>query len=242
VQASLPYRLGGISSEKIPMNHQMISEQFKSSFLKPSAANGFIKAYEELTSAIAEEDDEFVRQVCEPALADHLLSAMTDIKKKGLRLVKAVPASGNRVFNLNYNKVSIHAFQPFERSKQDKTMSLKTPAVEMFVNFVGATKGLDYRTLAFITFVVEIDTNVQLKLVSRTPAQETEVPNRFDALQTHRIEFAIPKDDFLKGRNIMSLLSLQMKNQPPGEMWGDMFASGSYQWYIYDMDDFMRSK
>lgn len=242
VRTSLPYRLGGIYSEKKETTHRVISEQFASSILKPTAAEGFVQAYEVLTSAIAEEDDVFIRDVCEPVLADKLLAAMSDLKQKGLRLVKSVPASNKRTFSVNYNMVAIHGFQPLDRREQGKATPLVTPIIEMHINMDGLTKGKDVRHKAFIALVVEFDTNVHLKLVNRAAGQDAEDPTSLESLQTHRVEFAIARDDFLKNMDLSGLMSMQMSSKAPAEALGRMFAGENYQWLVYDIDDFMRSK
>lgn len=218
-----------------------MSEQFGTSVLKPESLEGFVQAYEVLTSAIAEEDDSFVREVCEPVFADHLLSAMSDLKKKGLRLVKVVPESGRRAFSLNFNGMSVHAFQPFDRRLRQKTMNLKTPALDLNVG-IQVIGDSTFRHMAVLALTVEIDTNVFLKLVARSDSSKTEVVSTAETLQSHRVEFAIPKTDFMKDFDFKSLLGVQMAAASPGETLGKLFASEKYEWFIHDIDDFMKSK
>lgn len=213
---------------------------FASSLLRESAAEGFVQAYDVLTSALAEEDDAFLRSVCEPVLADKLLAALADTKKKGLRLVKVVPPNNQKVFKVNYNVLSIHAFQPFDRNKQGKEMPMKTPAIEMYLNMDGM-KNLELTNMALLTVVVEFDTDVRLKLVNRELGQAAETHSLVHNLETHRIEFAISREDFMKNMDFKSLVNFQGGNGF-SDIFGKMFAGEKYEWFIYDIDDFMRSK
>ena len=240
LKASLPWRLGGIYAEKNEISHRTLCAEFGTSILKESAAQGFVQAYDALADAIAEEDDVFIREVCEPVLADNLLSTLTETKKKGLRLVKTLPASREKSFTVHYNKLAIHAFQPFDRKLQTKAMPMKTPLLEFFLNLEGLTKK-DQANLAVMTVTVEFDTNVRLQLVNRKDGQPTEITCSLSGLETHRLEFAIPRKDFMQNVDFKSLVNFQ-SGATMRDVFSKLLAGDKYDWFVYDIDDFMRAK
>lgn len=240
MKASLPWRLGGIYSEKDEIKHKVLCTEFGTSLLKPSASQGFVQAYDALADALAEEDDVFIREICEPVLADNLLSALTEAKKKGLRLVKSLPSSREKSFTVNYNRLALHAFQPFDRKLHSKVMPMKTPILELFVNLEGITK-TELSNLAILTVAVEFDTNVRLQLVNRQEGQQTEITSNLPRLETHRIEFAIPRTDFMKNMDFKSLVNFQ-SGATMSEVFSKLLAGDKYDWFVYDVDDFMRAK
>ena len=133
VKNTLPYSLGGIESDKNLTYNNAISNILSTSMLKPGSSEGFANAYETLLSAIVEEDYEFIRSVCEPILVNHLLSAITDLKSRDLKLIKIIPTN-DRVFNINFNLLRIDFFQPFDRSKQTKGTKVGSPPFETTID------------------------------------------------------------------------------------------------------------
>ena len=245
----VPYDVTGVKSSKIQINHDMIVKECSSLLLKEGTARGFVDAYNALLDAIVDEDDVFIRDVCEPELADALISGLAVIKDKSMRLIKVIPESEEK-FDLSYNRFVTFVNQPFERKEQIKKefmesgpsfMQLRVKLPNLSSKFRVDSKG-NFQIPILFSVVVEFNTNVYLKIVPRTGEDQSTTEVIIPQLpQIHRIEFVVPDKINLSLSEFAGNFE-KIKSAKTFSEALNLFISDNYEWFINDVDDFMKIK
>lgn len=241
----LPFKLEGVQSQKVQINHDQILNEFSSNLLKEGTEKGFIEAYLALLDAICEEDSDFIRNICEPSLANTVLSALSEIKSQQMRLIKVMPEEPPKI-DVCYNSFHTHINDSLDRNLQSKgSPPVSNGPSFMQVRFriisINLPLVVDGKAAIpmFIRIMVEFNTNVYMKLVPRTgsnqPLTEKVVPQ---LPQIHRLEFAASnyfKSSLMEFPGKLSQL-VSANNFGEGIK---VFMSGDHEWLVYDIDDHM---
>lgn len=245
----LCYKLGGLASKRDNDVNKKI-RGFFSSILREGTTKGFVKAYSTLLDAIVEEDDEFIRSICEPSLATSLLSAMGEIKKAGKRLVKVMP-EGQPNIEVTYTKSCIELNQIFDRANQSPPGIVSNDSD--FMEIRGSMSTLKPRSgftgvvLPFILSVTaEFNTPIHLKVSERVSGddklEEVIVPW---SNQIHRLTFSIAQVTNISLSDLLIKISplwIKSKGGVEGTVISDILLGESkYEWRIYDIDDYMKT-
>lgn len=155
-------------------NHAHVKENIPDKLIDKEAEDNFFMAYTSFVEAIVEDDRDFIHSVCEPMLAEKIVSDIEDLTNQGFRLEMVSPENPeNQHYELSYRRMWTGLMMPFNRHERSDNDLMSPPKAciqtvlpQMLPNFgmkMMSTSSIPEISV-LLTLGFQLNTNVGLAL------------------------------------------------------------------------------